>query len=56
MSNAVRHLPINSVEPDYANLVAHPLANIMPMMSEDEFERHKADIKRSKSASISSRE
>jgi hypothetical protein len=31
---------------DYTNLGAHPLANIMPMMSDDEFERHKADIKR----------
>jgi ParB-like chromosome segregation protein Spo0J len=46
MSPTVHHLPINSIEPDYSNLVAHPLANIMPMMSEDEFERHKADIKR----------
>jgi hypothetical protein len=45
MSTATHRL-IESVEPDYANLVAHPLANIMPMMSEDEFERHKADIKR----------
>ena len=43
---AIHRLPIESIEPDYANLIAHPLANIMPMMSEDEFERHKADIKR----------
>jgi ParB-like chromosome segregation protein Spo0J len=46
MSNAVHRFPVDAVEPDYANLVAHPLAGIMPMMSEDEFERHKADIKR----------
>ena len=51
-------VPVDAIEPDYANLVSHPLASIMPMMSEDEFERHKADIKRNgcKSASISSRE
>jgi hypothetical protein len=46
MTNAIHRLLVEGVEPDYANLVAHPLASIMPMMSEEEFERHKADIKR----------
>jgi hypothetical protein len=46
MTNAIHRLLVEGVEPDYANLVAHPLASIMPMMSEEEFERYKADIKR----------
>jgi hypothetical protein len=37
---------IESVEPDYSTLSAHPLAGLMPMMDEQSFELHKADIKR----------
>ena len=42
MTNAL----INSIEPDYTSLADHPFSNIMPMMSEEDFGRHKADIKR----------
>jgi ParB-like chromosome segregation protein Spo0J len=47
MSNHSRLIEaVESVEPDYSALSAHPLAGLMPMMDEQSFEVHKADIKR----------
>lgn len=46
MTNSIRRLNVESVEPDYSALSAHPLAGLMPMMDEQSFELHKADIKR----------
>jgi hypothetical protein len=41
---SVSRLPVDSVEPDYSNLVEHPHASLMPMMDDESFSRLRADI------------
>ena len=47
MTNTIHRLAVEAIEPDYASLVDHPFAALMPMMSEEERARQLAsDIKR----------